>query len=281
MEDITFLDVALSLIITVFLYLLFPVILVIRGKKYKASTINKIVIINGMVVVAIFSAIKGEPGTGGFVLWTAVAYWLLKKKCLLVQPTQQTAPKTSYSISPLKPEQNKHSNQIYGSDIALQKEEQQETPPQPVVEQVVEQPKKEKKPTPPKWMVVYHICLLIFVCFLAITNIYQYEKSIDYSEYILMQQEEYNSLSENYEKLSEGYEKMKDNNLELTQELHKYKYQNWEKLNFMDECVAIIEDDGTDWYHKYECERFKGNGFWVYTDIGAKERGYSPCPYCH
>lgn len=280
MDNMTLIDFALSLLINVIAYLLVPTILVISRKKYKASTINKIVVINGMVVVAIFSAIKDEPAIGGFALWTAVAYWLLKKKCLLIPQNQSTPPKTSHSISPLKHEQKKHSNQIYGSDIALHKEEVKNE--EPIVEQVVPPaPKKGDKPTPPKWMIVYHICLLLLVCFLAITNAIQYDRTLDYAAYIQTQQEDYNKLQEAYDELTENYKKMKDNNLDLNNELYKYKYQYQDKLDFMDEYVVFIEDDGTDWYHKYDCNRFKGNSFWALNTNAAIVDGYTPCPHCH
>ncbi len=51
--------------------------------------------------------------------------------------------------------------------------------------------------------------------------------------------------------------------------------------NFVDECVVFIEDDGTNLYHKYECSRFKGEGFWAFNVETAKVRGYKECPQCH
>lgn len=178
--------------------------------------------------------------------------------------------------------QNKRfgSYNIYGSDIALHKEEAKIE--EPIVEQVVQPaPRKGEKKTPPKWMIVYHICLLLLVCFLAITNAIQYDRTLDYTAYIQTQQEEYDRLSESYETLNKNYQKIKDNNLELFLELNDYKNKYQDKLDFMDEYVVFIEDDGTDWYHKYDCSRFKGNYFWALNVDAAIVDGYTPCRYCH
>ncbi|MGI6029627.1 MAG: hypothetical protein ACOX81_09525 [Candidatus Heteroscillospira sp.] len=87
-------SMAISLIITVFAYLFVPVILCLRGKKYKLSTIRKIVIINSLCVWLIFNVIRinagDDGGEAGVILWSAVAYWLMKKKCL-AEETEETA----------------------------------------------------------------------------------------------------------------------------------------------------------------------------------------------
>lgn len=58
--------------------------------------------------------------------------------------------------------------------------------------------------------------------------------------------------------------------------------QNHENLeDFIDDYVVFVEDDGTELYHKYECERFVGNEFWVYNFDAAQDEGYRACPVCH
>lgn len=54
-----------------------------------------------------------------------------------------------------------------------------------------------------------------------------------------------------------------------------------EQAVFMDEYLALIEDDGTNRYHKYGCFYFKGNSFWAYNTVAAENNGYYPCYYCH
>ena len=67
---------------------------------------------------------------------------------------------------------------------------------------------------------------------------------------------------------------------ELTQSDKEIK-ENREKLDFFDNYVALVVDDGTGWYHKYECRRFKGQDFWAYDIDRAENLGYEPCPYCY
>lgn len=76
-----------SLIITVFGYLLVPVIYCIKKSKLSQKQIKRICIINGIVVWFIFQIIAislyDDASSGGAVfLWSAVAYHLLKKHCL-------------------------------------------------------------------------------------------------------------------------------------------------------------------------------------------------------
>lgn len=53
------------------------------------------------------------------------------------------------------------------------------------------------------------------------------------------------------------------------------------KSNFVDAHVVFVENDGTNYYHKYSCSRFKQNSYWAYSTSLAEARGYTPCPYCH
>lgn len=53
-----------------------------------------------------------------------------------------------------------------------------------------------------------------------------------------------------------------------------------QKLDFFDEYVVFVEDDGTNLYHKYDCYRFKGDYFWAYNTDQAIDIGYEPCPRC-
>lgn len=52
------------------------------------------------------------------------------------------------------------------------------------------------------------------------------------------------------------------------------------KLKFYDECIVFVEDDNTDLYHKYECDKFIGDYFWAYNIEQAIWRDYKPCPLC-
>ncbi|MBQ4560271.1 MAG: hypothetical protein IJA54_08130 [Tyzzerella sp.] len=82
-----FITFAISLVITMFFYLLVPVIVIIRNKQYPIKTLKRIAIINGIVVWFLFQFIalaSGEEVSNGSAafLWSYVGYWLMKKKCL-------------------------------------------------------------------------------------------------------------------------------------------------------------------------------------------------------
>lgn len=70
---------------------------------------------------------------------------------------------------------------------------------------------------------------------------------------------------------------LQQGNSALQSAVDQYKDQ----IDFFDRCVVFIEDDGTNLYHKYECDQFKGNSFWALNVEAAKGRGYSPCSKCH
>lgn len=54
-----------------------------------------------------------------------------------------------------------------------------------------------------------------------------------------------------------------------------------EKSDFIDAHVVFVEDDGTKYYHTYECSRFVRKGYWAFSRNIAEAKGYAPCPYCH
>ena len=64
------------------------------------------------------------------------------------------------------------------------------------------------------------------------------------------------------------------------QQYYDYWVESFEQIAFFDKYVVFVEDDGTNWYHKYGCYRFTGDGFWVYSIKSASYQGYEPCPYC-
>ena len=84
-------------------------------------------------------------------------------------------------------------------------------------------------------------------------------------------------LNNNIEYWKNKADKLEDNVSDLRSDL----LENKELVTFIDEFVVFVEDDGTDYYHKYECYKFKGNYFWAYNIDAAKEHGYTACPSCH
>ena len=77
-------DTIVGLIITIFVYLFVPICLVISGKKFKPSTIKKIVIINFLICwlgLSILTLATVNETAGGLI-WGWVSYWVLDRCCL-------------------------------------------------------------------------------------------------------------------------------------------------------------------------------------------------------
>ena len=65
-------------------------------------------------------------------------------------------------------------------------------------------------------------------------------------------------------------------------DLEDEKRDNRAKLNFFDNYVEIVPNDGTRKYHKWGCSKLDtSNGFWIFNTAAAAEDDYKKCPYCH
>lgn len=64
-------------------------------------------------------------------------------------------------------------------------------------------------------------------------------------------------------------------------ELKQESSKNSRKLNFYENHVVIVADDGTKKYHKYGCDDLDTSSFWAYNTEAAEGRGYYACPKCH
>lgn len=53
-----------------------------------------------------------------------------------------------------------------------------------------------------------------------------------------------------------------------------------QKSEFVDAHVVFVENDGTNYYHKYDCEAFLKQSYWAYSTNLAVSQGYTPCPKC-
>lgn len=139
----TILAIFLNLLITAVAYLILPIVLCIIGKPITLSQIKKVVIVNGICVWLIFTIIRIESGIDGtsaaVLLWSSVAYWLMKKYCLKKEETkqetkQETKHEQKYSVTPIQTEKMSLSNigevpkqygdyNVYGSDLSLKPKE--------------------------------------------------------------------------------------------------------------------------------------------------------------
>lgn len=52
------------------------------------------------------------------------------------------------------------------------------------------------------------------------------------------------------------------------------------KADFLDNYIVFIQDDSTNYYHSYDCEKFTSSSFWAYNRSLAKSHGYTACPSC-
>lgn len=297
------LTILFDLIITVFFYLLVPVIYCLRKKSLTKKQIRKIVIINGVVVWLIFRiltlALTGEAGTGAAVfLWSAVADWLLKKYCLVEEDEEKSAEtpqltKRDISVEvseTVKPEQDAQKSLSYkdepqktygnyniaGSDIRYNPEGNHSTPEKKVV-----QPEM-----PPSKAIRYcsrcggEIATDTKKCTKCGK---QYFKGFTKKGIALIVVSILLVLSlvsnlmqaidaKDYQEIIR--EKINEN-AEISSIISKIRSE----YEFYDEhavCVSNIND----YYHKYGCSRFDDSEFWIFNLEYAEYQGYKPCPYC-
>ncbi len=53
------------------------------------------------------------------------------------------------------------------------------------------------------------------------------------------------------------------------------------KANFLDNYVVIVGDNGSKYYHKYECGLWRScESIWIYNEEAARQDGYKPCSIC-
>ena len=52
------------------------------------------------------------------------------------------------------------------------------------------------------------------------------------------------------------------------------------KADFMDSYVVFVNNNGTGYYHRYDCGNFTRSNFWAYSRKLAENYGYTPCPVC-
>ena len=52
------------------------------------------------------------------------------------------------------------------------------------------------------------------------------------------------------------------------------------KSDFLDTYAVFVENDGTNYYHTYNCNKFQKQSFWIYSRKLAENYGFDPCPSC-
>ncbi len=105
-----FVWIVTNFILTVFGYLLVPIIIVLLRKKYSAKKIRKIIIINCIIVWFLFRILEielgNDPSMGSAVfLWGAIGYLILRKYCL---------GKDQSTVSQISPTTNMQASSVSG-----------------------------------------------------------------------------------------------------------------------------------------------------------------------
>lgn len=88
-------------------------------------------------------------------------------------------------------------------------------------------------------------------------------------------QEELDDLQDRYDLLVENYRNQDGDDTDLSGYL-TYK----RKADFLDTYIVFVQDDGTGYYHTYDCSAFTSKDFWAYNRALAKSQGYTACPRC-
>ena len=299
------LTLLLDLAITVFFYLLVPVIFCLRKKSLAQKQIKTIVIINGIVVWLMFQILTleltGESSSGvAVLLWSFVAYKLLRRYCLAKDMREKASPAEPYvfdknktvedskstepekiieiSLSPKGETPKKYGNyNIYGADVRFNPENSpsvQEKKYSGNKTTSTEEEIKAEAPTPKST----RYCSL---CGGAIDDNTkqctkcgkQYFKGftktgialIVVSALLLI------SIIINIVQASD-IAWYKDR-------IHQIRNEYGDAAAFYDE-YAVCVSDINDYYHKYGCSRFDDSEFWIFNLEYAEYQGYEPCPYC-
>lgn len=311
---LTIANIVLSLLVTVFGYLLVPIIVILKGNKYDDKKLKRINRINCVVVWILFriirTAINGEPGTGAAVfLWGAVGQHLLNKYCL-EETTEDRADSITSSNLSLSVESEKTLNPNFNSlpvanryvvsksELPQIKETPQSTPHKVKPTQV--QPSQPPAPSQKRVKYCSRCGKLIDLDTKKCQDCgKQYFRGIPWKIifnilipillglsivantflYIEMSylQEEVTSLNKSLE-FYKGY------NSTLREDKDKY-FDLWaeslHEIAFYDQYIVFVADDGSNLYHNYDCKKFQDcTSFWVYGFEGAEDNGYSPCPLC-
>ena len=264
-------SMVISFILTIFAYLFVPIILALQGKIYEVKKLRKIIIINCAVVWILFRMLQAFLGdditSGGAVfLWGPVGYWILKKHCL-----KHTAKSPGVESEQVFENSNKKTNTRQS--------------PFPrhcsrcghVIDQVT------KKCTGCgkqyfKFFAMQTFLIAMDILFIAsfTMNIVFYLSNDEMKNTISNLENSNAALASANKKLSDNILELKEENTNLQSKILRYT----DEIEFYDECVVFIEDDGTKYYHNYDCRKFIGESFWAYNTEAAQSKGYKPCPDC-
>lgn len=271
-------SVGLSLVLTVFGYLLVPTILALTGKKYEAKKLKRINIINCVVVWLLFRILQislgDDPSSGAAVfLWGAVGHWILKKYCLKeAQPAPQPKPQPVRTTTPAYSQPVKYCSYC-GQAI------------NPVTKKCNGCGKQYFKGISWKAVLTTMVIVLFVVSFAG--NIVLCFKNVELNKAFIEAQNNADTLSslqksntDLKEEIAELERKISDLE-EENKQYYDYWVDSFNEIAFYDEHIVFVADNGTNLYHKYDCSIFQNSeSFWAYNTEAAEYEGYRPCSNC-
>ena len=116
------------------------------------------------------------------------------------------------------------------------------------------------------------ILLIIMLVFSAFLNVYLFTKIGETSTL----KREITALKSDKDTLNDTITRLRNQIKQSDAELSVC----YQEIEFIDEFVVFVEDNGTNYYHKYQCSEFIGDGFWAFNVEAARGEGYRPCPLC-
>jgi len=78
------------------------------------------------------------------------------------------------------------------------------------------------------------------------------------------------------EDLENQIERLLEDRESLEDEMADYRT----KSDFLDRHVVFVENNGTNYYHTYDCKDFTKSNFWAYSRKLAESQNFTPCPTC-
>ena len=298
-------QIIISFIITIIVYLFFPLLLILSKSEMSKKSIKRTVILNGIFCFILFSFLRNIMGIESSTniapacIWSSIAYLLLMKKCYTSPDTthiDMPVPKQQFD-EPIKNDYNIMDNRISSNSTSISTDNTEPSLNSSIVDDTEKCGKAYKQPTTEKEKKKYCSkcgALIDFTTKKCTGCGKQYFKGIPSIIYILIillllvclcimtfssnsQRSQLQYYKDNYESYKTKYETSQEQINSLREEVQI----NTNKLQFIDNYVVFIEDDGTNLYHIYECEEFVGEEFYVLNTEWAVAEGYKPCSKCH
>ena len=257
-----------------------------RELEYKKG--KRLCLWNSIVVSFVSGVLFVEFGFTAIGGLGAIAFYFINKWIFVSdKPSVEEVENISndiFTYDDLSVKNNVHSGlnrsngyNIYGSDIVLVNDEDEvNTVSENMSESIAPVVIEEKNCSNGRIKTVFLVLLVILLGVTIGATFYYRFKADDAYSSIAELEATNKTLSQEISVLESDVTGLKKDITSLKNELEIC----YREINFIDEFVVFVEDDGTNWYHKYQCSRFRADSFWAYNIDAALAEGYKPCPYC-